>query len=229
MSLVTNFLLVSHYQWIHLLTNFLTNSKPINTCKEEWRTNILCLSLLKCVGAKEQLLYRLRRFEKLAELDPIELERKLLEGSDSDDQGESEDSNNDEPMLSYTNHNVEQTETKAFNQPRVQSHPPKRSTDPMSEEKNDVICLGNREVVLGRVCKRLDFSKEVKFATIDMMIELDFNKDVDGWKTFSEQGEETVADIELAIFGMLVDELSEELYPVDEHFLDVDYVHFGCT
>ncbi|KAL0410064.1 UNVERIFIED_CONTAM: hypothetical protein Slati_3596100 [Sesamum latifolium] len=35
--------------------------------------------------AKQQLLYRLRRFEKLAELDPIELERKLLQGSDDDD------------------------------------------------------------------------------------------------------------------------------------------------
>lgn len=44
---------------------------------------IFCVTLL--IGAQQQLLHKLRRFEKLAELDPIELEKLLLEEEDDNE------------------------------------------------------------------------------------------------------------------------------------------------
>lgn len=66
--------------------------------------------------AKQQLMYRLRRFEKLAELDPVELERKLLEGSDDEGHVEREDSEADEPLSPLRQHNVETFVSQVFNQ-----------------------------------------------------------------------------------------------------------------
>lgn len=40
---------------------------------------------LNFTGAKQQLLYKLRRFEKLAELDPVELERRMHDEEDEEE------------------------------------------------------------------------------------------------------------------------------------------------
>ncbi|KAL2481221.1 hypothetical protein Adt_34187 [Abeliophyllum distichum] len=66
---------------------------------------------------KQQLLYRLRRFEKLAELDPMELERKLLEESDDDDDDlqEIEELEDEEPLALYKERRVENFVTEVFN------------------------------------------------------------------------------------------------------------------
>ncbi|KAL8526289.1 hypothetical protein ACS0TY_015492 [Phlomoides rotata] len=139
--------------------------------------------------AKQQLMCRLRRFEKLAELDPIELERKLLEGSDEEDHGEREESLEDEPLSIYT----------------------KLVSDLIVEENGEMVNSGGNDVVLGRVCKRIDSWKQVEFNTIDMMVGLDLKRAFNGWTRFNEQVEETAAEIELGIFVLLVEELAGEL------------------
>ncbi|KAK6139908.1 hypothetical protein DH2020_026353 [Rehmannia glutinosa] len=172
--------------------------------------------------AKQQLLYRLRRFEKLAELDPIELERKLLEGSDDEDQGEREEPEDEdnEQLSLYRKQSVETILTQVFNQSTLQCHSRNMSTDMkrlvsdlIVEEKSEIVRSGNNnEVVMGRICNRLDSWKEVEFNTIDMMIGFDLKRECDGWMKFREQSEEMSAEIELAIYGLLLEELSEELF-----------------
>ncbi|KAL0426514.1 UNVERIFIED_CONTAM: hypothetical protein Slati_2826200 [Sesamum latifolium] len=135
--------------------------------------------------AKEQLLHRLRRFEQLAELDPIELERKLLEDSDSEyHQGESVESDEDKPLSPYR----------------------KQDLDTYVES-----------------------IEEVEINTSGTRVELDFKGDVDGWKKFREQAEETVAEVEVGIFEVLVKELSEELFYMDEQRQELEYVDIECS
>lgn len=134
-------------------------------------------------------MYRLRRFEMLAELDPIELERKLLEGSDEDYHEEQEESLENEPLSQYT----------------------RLVSDLIVEEKGEMVSSSGNDVVLGRVCKRFDSWKQVEFNTIDMMVGLDLKRELNGWTRFNDQVEETAAEIELEIFVLLVEELSDEL------------------
>ncbi|KAL2502626.1 hypothetical protein Fot_36474 [Forsythia ovata] len=167
---------------------------------------------------KQQLLYRLRRFEKLAELDPMELERKLLEESDDDDDlYEREELEDEEPLALYKESRVDKFVTEVFNKSILQNSR-KISTDMtrlvsdlITEEKREMNFWSNKEIVLGRVCNRLDSWREVEFDTIDMMIDLDFKREYDGWKKYSHQVEETAAEIELEIYGLLMEELSDEL------------------
>ncbi|KAI3473332.1 hypothetical protein Pfo_030623 [Paulownia fortunei] len=186
--------------------------------------------------AKQQLLYRLRRFEELAKLDPIELERKLMEGSDDEDEGEREESEGDEPLSAYRKQSVETFVSQVFNQSSLKYHSRNMSTDMkrlvsdlIVEEKSEMIHSGNNEVVMGRICNRLDSWKEVEFDTIDMMIGLDFKREFDGWTKFREEVEETAAEIELAVYGLLVEELSEELFYMDGQHQELDYVSNECT
>lgn len=55
--------------------------------------DFLVLFCVDCTGTKQQLLYKLRRSEKLAELDPIELEKTMLDQEDETfmEEGECED------------------------------------------------------------------------------------------------------------------------------------------
>ncbi|GMN71548.1 hypothetical protein TIFTF001_055166 [Ficus carica] len=48
------------------------------------------------------------------------------------------------------------------------------------------------------------------------MVEQDFRKELEGWKNNKEQIGQTAVEIELAIFGLLVEELAEELFVVVE-------------
>ncbi|CAI9762127.1 unnamed protein product [Fraxinus pennsylvanica] len=152
--------------------------------------------------AKQQLLYRLCRFEKLAELDPIELERNLLEGSDDDDQEEREEYEDDEPIAMYVEHSVDTFALEVISKSNLQktrkiSADMKRLvSDLIIEHKTETNSLNNNEVV---------------FDTVDMMIESAFKQESDRWTKFQEQDEETAAEIEVGIFGLLVEELSEEL------------------
>nr|GMC79571.1 zinc-regulated protein 8-like [Ipomoea batatas] len=161
--------------------------------------------------AQQQLLYKLRRFEKLAELDPIELEKIMLEEEEEDyednaaecDVAECVDhesfsssrGDDDEDIERFASNGIIPLEIKRL------------VSDLISEEKTET----NREVVWGRVCKRLDSWKEAKSETIDMMVELDLRTATCEWKSLREQVEETAMEIEVGIFGSLVDEFSGEL------------------
>ncbi|KAL1545738.1 hypothetical protein AAHA92_22426 [Salvia divinorum] len=150
--------------------------------------------------AKQQLMHRLRRFEKLAELDPVELEKKLqVEGSD--DEGHVE-RDGDVPFSPYR----EQHGAEPFS-----ADMKRLVSDLIVEEKRQMVQSGGSEVKMGRICNRLDSWKEVEFDTVDMMIGLDFNKEFDGWSKYGQQVQETTAEIEVAISLLLIQELTDEL------------------
>lgn len=152
----------------------------------------------------------------------------MLEESDNEeDHGEREESEDDEPLSLYKKHTVETFVTQVFNQSSLQYHPRNMSTDMkrlvsdlIVEENRELFQSGTNDVVMGRICNRLDLWKEVEFDTIDMMIGLDFKREFDGWRKFDEHVEETAAEIELAIYRLLVEELSDELfYTQDMHMV----------
>ncbi|KAG6433943.1 hypothetical protein SASPL_105562 [Salvia splendens] len=150
--------------------------------------------------AKQKLMHRLRRFELLAELDPVELEKKLqVEGSD--DEGHVE-RDGDESFSPYRQQHG--AEPLSADMKRLVS-------DLIVEEKRHMDQSGGSEVMMGRICNRLDSWKAVEFDTVDMMIGLDFKKEVDGWSKHGEQVQETTAEIEVAIYLLLIQELTEEL------------------
>lgn len=140
----------------------------------------------------------------------MELEQKLLECSDDEYQRESVESGDEEASSLCRKQGVD-TSILEHN-PRMMSADMKRLvSDLIVEEKSKVIHSGNKELVLGRICK-----KEVEFDVVDMMVELDFNREFEGWKKFWDQVEETAAEVELAIFGVLVEELSDDLFYLNE-------------
>ncbi|XP_059306014.1 uncharacterized protein LOC132057432 isoform X1 [Lycium ferocissimum] len=153
--------------------------------------------------AQQQLLYKLRRFEKLAELDPIELEKLMLE--EEEEEGDDDD---DDSVLSYRDRDYDTFASEVtipFDMKRLVS-------DLISEEKTETNSLNNREeVVYGRVCKRLESWQHVRSDTIDMMVESALKTEFDDWKKFQAQREETAMEVEVSIFRLLVEELAEEM------------------
>lgn len=141
-------------------------------------------------GAKQQLLQRLSRFEKLAKLDPIELEKKLLE-QEQDDQHESSSSQSEMDIDGMK----------------------KLVSDLISEEETMQRdgCI-DKQAAAERVRKRLDSWKDVESNTIDMMVEQDFKRaQIEGWKGNEEEVREAGIEVECTIFGLLMQELIEEL------------------
>ncbi|XWS59527.1 hypothetical protein CRYUN_Cryun08bG0129600 [Craigia yunnanensis] len=172
--------------------------------------------------AKQRLLHKLRRFEKLAELDPIELEKRMLEqepDDDNDDNGicdlEEEEEFEHESASSDSEMNVDgflqEVLKSSFHNLRHIPEGMRLVSDLIAEEETEQNCYIDREVVAKRVCKRLESWKEVESNTIDMMVEQDFRRELDGWKRNQEQIRETALEVEYAIFGSLMEELSEEL------------------
>ena len=174
-------------------------------------------------GARQQLLHKLRRFEKLADLDPIELERRMLEQEQDDDNDkngicdlveEEEFQHKSASLDSEMNvHGFLQEVLKSsfHNLRHIPEGMKRLVSDLIAEEETEQNCYIDREVVAKRVCKRLESWKEVESNTIDMMVEQDFRRELDGWKRNQEQIRETALEVEYAIFGLLMEELSEEL------------------
>ncbi|KAK4725141.1 hypothetical protein R3W88_027920 [Solanum pinnatisectum] len=133
--------------------------------------------------AQQQLLSKLRRFEKLAELDPIELEKILLEEEDEEEDDDDR---------------VEEEEYQVSNL--------------IFEEKFEVKSLNYGEAIFGRECKKIDLSsQELRSNTIDMMVKSNLKSEFDNWNEFQDQREETAIEFAFSIFGLLVEELGEEL------------------
>ncbi|XP_057498789.1 uncharacterized protein LOC130783245 [Actinidia eriantha] len=171
--------------------------------------------------AKHQLLQKLHRFEKLAELDPIELEKRMLEDQDDEEENHDLDTEDEreetESRLSCREESIDVYVREVLS--RLGLHLGKLPedmtllvSDLISEEKRDDDDTDDVEVVAKRVCQRLHSWTEVKSNTIDMMVELDFRGEIDGWKrNDKEQVDETAVEIEVAILGLLLEELSEEM------------------
>ncbi|XP_047331979.1 uncharacterized protein LOC124935600 [Impatiens glandulifera] len=167
---------------------------------------------LAFTGAKHQLLEKLRRFERLAQLDPYELDKTLF---DYDENEEHEDEDNVE-------WSKKELDEYFLNQVMDKSgvHLDKRLVSDLivEEEKRGELEEGSceKESVMKRVCTRLDEWEKAKPESIDMMIELDYRREVNGWWKRSEeiddkQVKEVATEIQIAILVELIEELSEEL------------------
>jgi len=84
-------------------------------------------------------------------------------------------------------------------------------SDLILEEDTTLDSLEDKDMVISRICKRLELWKEVESNTIDMMIEYDFSREDSEWKTYIQHTRNMAGELELAIFGFLVEEFSEEL------------------
>lgn len=169
-------------------------------------------------------MHKLRRFEKLAELDPIELEKRMSEEDDNDDnydindrEEEEEECEDDESRTSDREENVygfvRQVLCKSSFSciKQIPKDMKKLVSDLIVEEQKQHNAIDNQGEVVVRVCKRFESWKDVESNTIDMMVEQDFRRELEGWKKNQEQLGETAKDIELSIFGLLLEELAAEL------------------
>nr|GMD48833.1 zinc-regulated protein 8-like [Ipomoea batatas]GME11832.1 zinc-regulated protein 8-like [Ipomoea batatas] len=129
--------------------------------------------------AQQELLYKLHRFEQLAELDPIELEKLMF-----DEEEEEEEEDVKERVICCRD-----GEINPYTKVQVSSQRSEENT-----EINDD--LNNRKVVFGKVYNRVDFCR------------MGFEE----WKNCRhQQAEEIAMEIEVVMFGVLVEELSQEL------------------
>lgn len=163
-------------------------------------------------GARQQILYKLCRFEKLAELDPIELEKIMLEQEEEEEDLEDEDSE----LSCKENDFKEQVYESVFlsmvqDKQKIPQEFRKLISDLIVEEGIELESLEDREMVIRGICKRLESWKEVESNTIDMMIKEDLSKEDIVWKKNGEEKSKMACELEIAIFGFLVEEVSEEL------------------
>ncbi|KAI3832713.1 hypothetical protein MKW98_002259 [Papaver atlanticum] len=177
--------------------------------------------------ARQQLLHKLRRFERLAELDPIELEKRIAEEEDDEEElyGSEGDDSEDEMVSDnckgdpFVRQLLVETSLCTIIDGRIPSDMRRLVLDLMTEVEDEEECMmspsvspDDREMIMtNKLRKRLDSWKEVESNTIDMMVELDFRRESDKWGKNQEQVKETAIAIELDIFSYLVKELSEEL------------------
>ncbi|KAL1200168.1 hypothetical protein V5N11_017056 [Cardamine amara subsp. amara] len=163
--------------------------------------------------AKHLLLQKLCRFEQLAGLDPMELEKRISEK-------ETEEEEEEEEMKSlYQCEIITQRVLKTYFEEikEVPQGIEALISDLAAEElQNDIVLLDDEAVaviVAKRVCERLRSWRDVESNTIDMMVEHDFRTESLGlWRSKNEaEVAETVLDIEFEIFEDLVEELSEDI------------------
>lgn len=160
--------------------------------------------------AKHLLLQKLCRFEQLAGLDPMELEKRM-----SDE--ETEEADVEEEMKSlYHCEIITQRVLKTYFEEMVEVPEGVEAliSDLAAEElQSDIDSEAEAAIVAKRVCERLTSWRDVESNTIDMMVEHDFKTESLGlWRSKNDaEVAETVLDIEFEIFEDLVEELSEDI------------------
>ncbi|KAI3964024.1 hypothetical protein MKX01_014305, partial [Papaver californicum] len=172
--------------------------------------------------ARQQLLHKLRRFEQLAELDPIQLEKRIAEeelyGSE-DDESEDEIVSDNYVGDSFVRQLLVETSLCTLIEGHIPSDMKRLVLDLMTEVEDEEECVvslsmssDDREMIMmNKLRRRLDSWKEVESNTIDMMVDMDMRSECDKWHKNQEQVKETATAIEFDIFSYLVKELSEEL------------------
>lgn len=161
---------------------------------------------------KQQLLQKLYRFERLAELDPVELDKRMLEQISDEEDGPEEAMSKDQDD-NFEPVNVETGgDGFARRSPIMPSLRALRNARSPSEMRRLIV----NEDEQGKQVYVVGSWKGVDFSTIDLMVDQDFIRDeADGlWKRSNNDKEQvwgTATEIELAILGSLVRELSEEL------------------
>ncbi|KAL9278332.1 hypothetical protein AtEden1_Chr5g0085811 [Arabidopsis thaliana] len=174
---------------------------------------IMSLSdVLHVIKAKHLLLQKLCRFEQLAGLDPMELEKRM-----SDQETEEEEEEEEEEMKSlYHCEIITQRVLKTYFEEMVEVPEGVEAliSDLAAEElPSDIDGEAEAAIVAKRVCERLRSWRDVESNTIDMMVEHDFRTERLGlWRSKNDADvSETVLDIEFEIFEDLVEELSEDI------------------
>uniref|UniRef100_A0A7N0UUG3 DUF4378 domain-containing protein n=1 Tax=Kalanchoe fedtschenkoi TaxID=63787 RepID=A0A7N0UUG3_KALFE len=171
--------------------------------------------------AQQKLLEKLSRFEKLAELDPLELEVRLQEDEEdsSGDFNFAEEevckkmqSSSNEGALSYLDKLSRQVlnrlEFETLN--RVPAELRRVIKMLLSEEERKLDVFDEDKIMLERVVLRLDSWKEVAGGTVNVMVGLDIGQDIVGWTRRQEQVADIATDAERALFEDLMDELCQE-------------------
>ncbi|KAK1264327.1 hypothetical protein QJS04_geneDACA008418 [Acorus gramineus] len=162
-------------------------------------------SFAAVLRAKQQLLHRISRFERLAELDPIELEKRMADEIDE------EESVSDECVEAQSDEFVREVLNRSGTccLYRIPNDMKMLVTDIIDEERSYDATM-NEETLPSKVLKRLESWKEVVMNTIDMMVEMDLKREGDEWRRFGSNVGETVEEIERATFEVLIDELCSE-------------------
>ncbi|KAK1309802.1 hypothetical protein QJS10_CPA08g01562 [Acorus calamus] len=162
-------------------------------------------SFAAVLRAKQQLLHRISRFERLAELDPIELEKRM------EDEIDEEESVSDECVEAQSDEFVREVLNRSGTccLYRIPNDMKMLGTDIIDEERSYDATM-NEETLTSKVLKRLESWKEVVMNTIDMMVEMDLKREGDEWRRFRNNVGETVEEIERATFEVLIDELCSE-------------------
>ncbi|KAJ0258953.1 Uncharacterized protein HA466_0076620 [Hirschfeldia incana] len=136
--------------------------------------------------AKRRLLKKLRRFEKLAGLDPVDLEGRMSEENEEEDEESEEDDNvrvyDSDEEYEDVDGSVEEERSKK------------------NEERHKTWRMMN-------AC-RVGMGAE---EDVDSVVQKDMRGEAGEWTKHGGEVEEAVSDLELSIFYFLIDELSHEL------------------
>ncbi|CAE6032874.1 unnamed protein product [Arabidopsis arenosa] len=158
--------------------------------------NILSCSFEIVQRAKRRLLKKLRRFEKLAGLDPVELEGKMSEEEDEEEE-EYEESEEEDNIRIYDSDEEYEDVDEAMARDRGCAEEEKR-------KKNDERQKKWRMMNAWRV--GLGAEEDV-----DAVVRKDLREEAGEWTRHGGEMEEAVSDLELSIFFVLIDEFSHEL------------------
>ncbi|KAK1275165.1 hypothetical protein QJS04_geneDACA010099 [Acorus gramineus] len=161
-------------------------------------------SFAAVLRVKQQLLQRISRFERLAELDPVELEKRMAE---EDNEGEDIINGNEE----YGDECDEFVMDVLNRSGTCHSKHIKRLVEDIIDEERSCYSKIDKETLASKLLMRLVSWKGVELNTIDMMVGMDLERGGDEWRRFRSQVGEVGEGIELAIFEFLVDELWSEL------------------
>ncbi|XP_010543460.1 PREDICTED: uncharacterized protein LOC104816367 [Tarenaya hassleriana] len=162
--------------------------------------------------AKHQLLQKLRRFERLAGLDPVVLDKQMSSDQETEeDDGEEENATHSHRCCREITRRVLETFFQELK--RVPGDILSLVSDIVAEEVQENGFLIETEAVAERVCERLESWRDVESNTIDMMVEQDFRTQIAAgfWTRNDREVRETAMEIEFSIFRCLVEEFSEEM------------------
>ncbi|KAL0720974.1 hypothetical protein Bca4012_035573 [Brassica carinata] len=139
--------------------------------------------------AKRRLLKKLRRFEKLAGLDPVDLEGKMSEEEEEDE----EESEEDESVSVYDS-DVDDAMA--------------RESGSVEEERRNKNAEERQKKWRMMNAWKVGMGAEVD---VDVVVQKDMRVEAGEWTKHGGEVEEAVSDLELSIFFFLIDELSHEL------------------
>ncbi|CAN8316658.1 unnamed protein product [Cochlearia groenlandica] len=155
--------------------------------------NILSCSFEVVQRAKRRLLKKLRRFEKLAGLDPVDLEGKM---SSKEEEEEYEESEEDDNMRVYDSEEEYEDVDEAIARERGYEEEEKRKKNVERQRKWRMMSAW-----------RLGNGAEEE---VEEVVRKDVKGEAGEWRKHGGEVEETVTDLELSIFLILIDEFSQE-------------------